>query len=165
MKEELTGDFITSESLQALNEKVDKLSAEVMQIIGHRLTSLALIPTEHINGIAAITLTTLQYTPQRYKAMEEHESKPGNHTNRPVLDHEPVGEARYISTEKNEAYFHVSPSMGVRTEDIELPSFDCITSKNTQRSADVTSNSPIVPTSKEIKDGVLTVTFKKVKIS
>ena len=51
--------------------------------------------------------------------------------------------------------------MGVRTEDIELPSFDCITSKNTQRSADVTSNSPIVPTSKEIKDGVLTVTFKK----
>ncbi|CDF16273.1 uncharacterized protein BN821_00760 [Bacteroides sp. CAG:98] len=161
LKEELTGDFITSESLQALNEKVDKLSAEVMQIIGHRLTSLALIPTEHINGIAAITLTTLQYTPQRYKAMEEHESNPGNHTNRPVLDHEPVGEARYISTEKNEAYFHVSPSMGVRTEDIELPSFDCITSKNTQRSADVTSNSPIVPTSKEIKDGVLTVTFKK----
>ena len=161
LKEELTGDFITSESLQALNEKVDKLSAEVMQIISHRLTSLALIPTEHINGIAAITLTTLQYTPQRYKAMEEHESKPGNHTNRPVLDHEPVGEARYISTEKNEAYFHVSPSMGVRTEDIELPSFDCITSKNTQRSADVTSNSPIVPTSKEIKDGVLTVTFKK----
>ena len=61
LKEELTGDFITSESLQALNEKVDKLSAEVMQIIGHRLTSLALIPTEHINGIAAITLTTLQY--------------------------------------------------------------------------------------------------------
>lgn len=161
LKEELTGDFITSESLQALNEKVDKLSAEVMQIIGHRLTSLALIPTEHINGIAAITLTTLQYTPQRYKAMEKHESNPGNHTNRPVLDHEPVGEARYISTEKNEAYFHVSPSMGVRTEDIELPSFDCITSKNTQRSADVTSNSPIVPTSKEIKDGVLTVTFKK----
>lgn len=161
LKEELTGDFITSESLQALNEKVDKLSAEVMQIIGHRLTSLALIPTEHINGIAAITLTTLQYTPQRYKAMEKHELNPGNHTNRPVLDHEPVGEARYISTEKNEAYFHVSPSMGVRTEDIELPSFDCITSKNTQRSADVTSNSPIVPTSKEIKDGVLTVTFKK----
>lgn len=80
----MTGDFITSESLQALNEKVDKLSAEVMQIIGHRLTSLALIPTEHINGIAAITLTTLQYTPQRYKAMGEHESNPGNHTNRPV---------------------------------------------------------------------------------
>ena len=34
-----------------------------MSLIGHRLTSLAVIPTSHINGIAAITLTTLQYTP------------------------------------------------------------------------------------------------------
>ncbi len=33
-----------------------------MSLIGHRLTSLAVIPTSHINGIAAITLTTLQYT-------------------------------------------------------------------------------------------------------
>ena len=52
--------------------------------------------------------------------------------------------------------------MGVRTEDIELPSFDCITSNNTMtRSAEVKTNSPIVPTGKEIKDGVLTVTYKK----
>jgi ferredoxin len=46
LKEELKADFITSESLQALNDKVDKLSAEIMQVIGHRLTSLSLIPTE-----------------------------------------------------------------------------------------------------------------------
>ena len=131
LKEELKADFITSESLQALNDKVDKLSAEIMQVIGHRLTSLSLIPTDHINGIAAITLTTLQYTPQVYKPMAKHESGPDKHTNRPVLDHVAAGEVRYISTEKNEAYFHVSPSMGVRTEDIELPSFDCITSNNT----------------------------------
>ena len=162
LKEELKADFITSESLQALNDKVDKLSAEIMQVIGHRLTSLSLIPTDHINGIAAITLTTLQYTPQVYKPMAKHESGPDKHTNRPVLDHVAAGEVRYISTEKNEAYFHVSPSMGVRTEDIELPSFDCITSNNTmKRSAEVKTNSPIVPTGKEIKDGVLTVTYKK----
>ena len=162
LKEELKADFITSESLQALNDKVDKLSAEIMQVIGHRLTSLSLIPTDHINGIAAITLTTLQYTPQVYKPMAKHESGPDKHTNRPVLDHVAAGEVRYISTEKNEAYFHVSPSMGVRTEDIELPSFDCITSNNTMtRSAEVKTNSPIVPTGKEIKDGVLTVTYKK----
>ena len=162
LKEELKADFITSESLQALNDKVDKLSAEIMQVIGHRLTSLSLIPTDHINGIAAITLTTLQYTPQVYKPMAKHEGGPDKHTNRPVLDHVAAGEVRYISTEKNEAYFHVSPSMGVRTEDIELPSFDCITSNNTMtRSAEVKTNSPIVPTGKEIKDGVLTVTYKK----
>ena len=158
----MKADFITSESLQALNDKVDKLSAEIMQVIGHRLTSLSLIPTDHINGIAAITLTTLQYTPQVYKPMAKHEGGPDKHTNRPVLDHVAAGEVRYISTEKNEAYFHVSPSMGVRTEDIELPSFDCITSNNTMtRSAEVKTNSPIVPTGKEIKDGVLTVTYKK----
>ena len=162
LKEELKADFITSESLQALNDKVDKLSAEIMQVIGHRLTSLSLIPTDHINGIAAITLTTLQYTPQVYKAMTAHEADPSKHAKRPVLDHVAAGSARYISTEKNEAYFHVSPSMGVRTEDIELPSFNCITSNNTMtRSAEVTSNSPIIPTSKEIKNGVLTVTYKK----
>ena len=32
--------------------------------------------TSHINGIAAITLTTLQYTPQEYKAMAEHADGP-----------------------------------------------------------------------------------------
>ena len=69
----MKADFITSESLQALNDKVDKLSAEIMQVIGHRLTSLSLIPTDHINGIAAITLTTLQYTPQVYKPMAKRE--------------------------------------------------------------------------------------------
>ena len=75
LKEELTGDFITSESLQALNEKVDKLSAEVMQIIGHRLTSLALIPTEHINGIAAIISVAA------CRKLTASKSGAGNHSN------------------------------------------------------------------------------------
>ncbi len=44
--------------------------------------------------------------------MAKHEGGPDKHTNRPVLDHVAAGEVRYISTEKNEAYFHVSPSMG-----------------------------------------------------
>ena len=161
LKKELEAGFMTEEDLKELNGKVDKLSAEIMQIIGHRLTSISLIPTEHINGIAAITLTTLQYTPQAYKAMTQHEADPEKHANRPVLDHVDAGKVRYISTEKNEAYFHVSPNLGVRTEDIELPAFDCISSTNTTRSASVTTNSPIIPTSKVIKDGVLTVTYKK----
>ena len=55
--------------------------------------------------------------------MAKHESGPDKHTNRPVLDHVAAGEVRYISTEKNEAYFHVSTSMGVRTEDIESVSY------------------------------------------
>ena len=101
LKKELEGGFVTDEKLQALAAKVDALTAEVVKLIGHRLTSLALIPTQHINGIAAMTFTTLQYTPQKYEAMPTHTSDPSGHTNRPVLDHNDAGTARDIATEKN----------------------------------------------------------------
>ena len=175
LKDELKGDFVTDEKLKDLAAEVDALSAQVMSIIGHRLTSLAVIPTSHINGIAAITLTTLQYTPQEYKAMAKHADGPQTdidsegtftaHSRTPVLDHvNKAGAKPYtVSTDKNEAYFHVSPNMGVRTEDIYMPSFDCIKSENilTKAGATISENSPIQPTDYKIKDNVLTVQFKK----
>ena len=175
LKDELKGDFVTDEKLKDLAAEVDALSAQVMSIIGHRLTSLAVIPTSHINGIAAITLTTLQYTPQEYKAMAKHADGPQTdkdsegtftaHSKTPVLDHvNKAGAKPYtVSTDKNEAYFHVSPNMGVRTEDIYMPSFDCIKSENilTKAGATISENSPIQPTDYKIKDNVLTVQFKK----
>lgn len=175
LKEELEGGFVTDEKLKDLAAEVDALSAQVMSIIGHRLTSLAVIPTSHINGIAAITLTTLQYTPQEYKAMAKHADGPQTdkdsegtftaHSKTPVLDHvNKAGAKPYtVSTDKNEAYFHVSPNMGVRTEDIYMPSFDCIKSENilTKAGATISENSPIQPTDYKIKDNVLTVQFKK----
>ena len=174
LKEELEGGFVTDEKLKDLAAEVDALSAQVMSIIGHRLTSLAVIPTSHINGIAAITLTTLQYTPQEYKAMAKHADGPQTdkdsegtftHSKTPVLDHvNKAGAKPYtVSTDKNEAYFHVSPNMGVRTEDIYMPSFDCIKSENilTKAGATISENSLIQPTDYKIKDNVLTVQFKK----
>ena len=175
LKEELEGGFVTDEKLKDLAAEVDALSAQVMSIIGHRLTSLAVIPTSHINGIAAITLTTLQYTPQEYKAMAKHTDGPQTdedsegtftaHSKTPVLDHvNKAGANPYtVSTDKNEAYFHVSPNMGVRTEDIYMPSFDCIKSENilTKAGATISENSPIQPTGYKIEDNVLTVQFKK----
>ena len=175
LKEELEGGFVTDEKLKDLAAEVDALSAQVMSIIGHRLTNLAVIPTSHINGIAAITLTTLQYTPQEYKAMAKHADDPQTdkdsegtftaHSKTPVLDHvNKAGAKPYtVSTDKNEAYFHVSPNMGVRTEDIYMPSFDCIKSENilTKAGATISENSPIQPTDYKIKDNVLTVQFKK----
>ncbi|MEL5896393.1 hypothetical protein AAE250_23240 [Bacteroides sp. GD17] len=164
LKTELEGS-ITDAVLKTLSTKVDALSAEIMSLIGHRLTSLAVIPTTHINGIAAITLTTLQYTPQKYQAMAKHTSDPAAHTTRPVLDHVNAATApNSISTEYNEAYFHVSPSVGVRTQDIELPSFDCIQSENIMTKASgatVTANSPVKPVTYDINKDVLTVKFKK----
>ncbi len=163
LKEELKGDFVTDEKLKDLAAEIDKVSAEVMSLIGHRLTSLAVIPTSHINGIAAITLTTLQYTPQKYQAMAKHTTQ--DHTTTPVLDHvNAAATANSISTDYNEAYFHVSPSVGVRTSDIELPSFDCITSENIMTKAtgaDIKTNSPIQPVKYDINKDVLTVKFKK----
>ena len=162
LKEELKGDFMTEDDLKGLNSKVDALSAEIVKLIGHRLTSLSVIPTQHINGIAAITFTTLQYTPQKYQAMPDHTPDPSQHATHPVLDHVNAGSVRYISTEKNEALFHVSPNLGVRTQDINLPSFDCIQSENVIRSAAITNNSPIEVVGHAIDNkGVLTVTFKK----
>jgi len=165
LKTELSADFVTDEKLKDLAAKVDAVSAEVMALIGHRLTSLAVIPTTHINGIAAITLTTLQYTPQKYQAMAKHASDPANHATHPTLDHVAAATAaNSISTDYNEAYFHVSPSVGVRTQDIELPSFDCIQSENIMTKATgvtVTPDSPIKPVDYDINKNVLTVKFKK----
>ena len=157
------------EDLAKLSEKVNAFADEVGTLIGHRLTSIALIPTEHINGIAAITVNTLMYTPQGYIALDEHAADPSKHQGRPVLDHTGLegAEARFISSDNNVAKFHLNPSLGVRPQDIELPSFNCITSTNVTRSVDgalAGLNSPImaVPGQEiDIKDGVLTLKIQK----
>ena len=165
LKKELEADFVTDEKLQVLSTKVQTLTDEVVKLIGHRLTSLAVIPTTHINGIAAITFTTLQYTPQKYQVVADHKSEV--HATTPVLDHvNAATKANYISTEKNKAYFHVSPSIGIRTQDIKLPSFDGLKSENiiTRAGVEITNNKPIEVTGYNINDkGVLEVTFKKEK--
>ena len=146
-----------------LSAKVDELTAKLMNVLGHRLSTLAVIPTTHINGIAAITLTTLQYTPQKYVVIPDHITL--DHATNPVLDHANAGEPKYISTDFNEAYFHVSPSVGVRTQDVEMPIFDCIMSENivtkAAGGADVVENNPVKPVEYSIDKNVMTVKFKK----
>ena len=161
----------TKEELAALKEEFTKLSAQFMNIVGGRLTSTTLIPEFHINGIPAITFTTLQYTPQVY-VKNEHKGHLADgttdHTTKPWLDHENVKGAKtlYISTELNEANYQMNPNMGVTKDDVEMPSFDCIKSTNiTTKAVDVANNKPIEVTGYDIntKDGIMTVTFKKNK--
>lgn len=64
LKESLASEFISEADLKKLATDVETLSVKVMALIGHRLTSLTLIPTTHINGIPSIELLTLTYTPQ-----------------------------------------------------------------------------------------------------
>ena len=165
----------SKEEMKKLAEDVEALVNETVALIGHRLSSIALIPTQHINGIAAITVNTLMYTPQTYVALKEHAADPSNHQGRPVLDHIGVegAVARYISSNNNVAKFHLNPSLGVRPQDILLPSFDCITSTNLTRSAEeelvAGLNNPImaVPLAEgeelDIKDGILTLKIQKSK--
>ena len=165
LEEKLKSDFITSEDISALSGEVEALAAEVMALVGHRLTSLSVIATTHINGIAAIKLVTLKYIPQVKIALTSHTPiDKAVHATHPVLDHKDgTGSAKYISlTDKNLAYFHVSPSLGVTDSDIELPSFECIESENiTRAGVTIKNNTPIEPVSYGIDKNVLTVKFKK----
>ena len=143
----------------ALDGKLNTLNV----LFKSRLTSLSVIPTTHVNGIAAISLTTLQYTPQVYKAIVSHSDPLNEHASNPILDHINASSKVYsISTDRNVAYFHVNPNVGVQTKDIELPLFDCIASENVlTRGAGVTENSPVKPVEWSIDKNVLTVYFKK----
>lgn len=160
----------TKEELAALKEEFTKLSAQFMNIVGGRLTSTTLIPEFHINGIPAITFKTLQYTPQVYVKAEHTghiaDGTMTDHATKPWLDHAGVEGAKplYISTELNEVNYQMNPNMGVTKDDVEMPSFDCIKSTNiTTKAVDVTNNKPIEVTGYDIKDGIMTVTFKKNK--
>ena len=138
LKTELSADFVSDADLKALATKVETLSVEVMTLIGHRLTSLTLIPTTHINGIPSIELLSLQYTPQVYAAVTDHQNDvvPGNHPHTPMVDHKAVANAKTlnISTEKNEVSYKMSPSIGVLKDDIKLPLFEGIKSQNVTKS-------------------------------
>ena len=162
---------LSDDDIAKLKAEVDKATAKVTAILGHRLQSLAVIPTTHINGIAAITLTSLKYTPQTYLALiPPHEGLQEGHGDlRPVYDYTAVlGKDKkplppvYVSTEKNMAYYHVSPNNGVRTQDIKLPIFESTTSTNiTRADVKIGQNTPIAPTAYSIDKNVLAVQFKK----
>ena len=155
----------TEEDLTKLQEELTQYCNQLMNIVGGRLSSITLIPEMHINGIPAITFTTLQYTPQVYtkNVHDNHLGVEGfNHAKTPWLDHTGTGKTMYISTEKNTVNYQLNPNMGIMNDDVEMPSFDCIKSANiTTKSADILNNKPIEVTGYDIKDGVMTVTFKK----
>ena len=151
----------TEEQMQELRTQVEALTVQVMNVIGSRLTSVTLIPEMHINGIPAITFTTLQYTPQTYKVNTHKDVVKGDHSTTPWLDHVDAGKPLYISTEKNEVNYQLNPNIGITNEDVNTPSFDCITSTNITRATEILNNKPIEVTGYDVKDGVMTVTFKK----
>ncbi len=166
-------DAATKEELAALKEEitneVTELTAQLMAIVGKRLTSTTLIPEFHINGIPAITFITLQYTPQVFKA-NVHDNFLGNnameHATTPWLDHVAATGAKSItiSTAKNEVSYQLNPNIGLTKEDVKMPSFDCMTSTNiTTKTATILNNKPIEVTDYKVEKGIMTVYFQKNK--
>lgn len=150
-------------AVKTLSGKLDTAYAQTLAVLGHRLSTLAVIPTTHVNGIAAIEVVTLKYTPQVHQTITPHEEATQQHPGKTVLDHvaKAGAKANFISTENNVAYYHVSPNNGVRTQDIDKLVFNCITSTNTTRASMVAEDSPIKPVKWSVDKNVLTVNFKK----
>lgn len=151
---------VNQADLEALATKVSDLEAEISAIIGHRLTSIAFIPETNINGIPAIKFYSLSYVPQAFNAghTENQETTIGS------------GSAVTVSTKETTVSYRLNPRMGVRPQDITLPSFDCIVSTNeisTTRgvnSAVAGVNSPIAPVADQaltIVNGVLQLKVTK----
>lgn len=147
---------VTAEDLKAIQVKVDEATNSLSAIVGHRLTSIALIPENHINGIQAVTFYSLAYKPVAFR---------GAWTNGERITVDAVDLAKdtvTIGTDKNMAKFVVSPRAGVRKQDVGMPLFDNFRSANEMSRADVfTENSPLKVTDFNIDNGVMTVMYKK----
>lgn len=119
----LSGTEVTDAQLKEIiakvKEEIDVIEADVINIVGHRLSSIEFIPDEHINGIAAIKFYSLSYIPQSFVAHSE-------------LEHTTTGAGSMITitSEEKVVRYRMNPRVGVSSEDILLPTFDCIVSTN-----------------------------------
>lgn len=126
-------------ALAALAERVLKLESEVSAIVGHRLTSITFIPEANVNGIPAIKFYSLSYVAQTFRVHPVGESTTVG-----------TGTAVVLDNEETIVRYRLNPRMGVRPQDITMPSFESIISTNeiATRGVDqkhVGVNTPIAP--------------------
>ena len=81
-----------------------------------------------------------------------------------IYDHQLVndGKAVTIDNGKTEAYYRLSPA-GVKEDEINTKGleFACTTANTETRAPSITTDDPVKPTFKELKNGVMTVTLEK----
>lgn len=106
-------------ALASLAERVLKLESEVSAIVGHRLTSIAFIPEANVNGIPAIKFYSLSYVAQTFVNHGVGESTTTG-----------SGDAIVLDNEETVVRYRLNPRMGVRPQDIGMPSFESIVSTN-----------------------------------
>ena len=144
LEEKLKGEFVTEQQITDLAAEVDTLSAKVMALIGHRLTSVKLIPELYVGGIETIELKSLSYQPWDVTSTaSKEEVKQGTTTST-------------TAASATSVRYNISPSV-VTKEDVKDPSF--VFEKAETRAA--VKDQLLNVDSWNIEDGVLTVGVKK----
>lgn len=166
VKAELKGDI---EALRTqLEEKIKELQKLVETFVGHRISSITLIPGEHASGIAAVWMKTMAYLNE--DAFDANHRKYGyvngltDVTYRAKLDER---DAWYSTSNTSTAYFKVSPET-VTASDFTQAYINSWVSKNLLRAEGTPNkpafNEPIKPVEGQvykIVNGVLAVDFVK----
>ena len=146
----------------ALQNSIDVLKTRVMELFGKRITSVTLVPTSHINGIAAITFKSLGFTPQRYFA---------NHPAFGSVITNVTGASEIIIDDSKSTFaeFRLSPRY-VTKNSIKFPYFESIVSENTTRAvnpSEAGKNTPVMPVADQAlnisNEGILKLQLTKTK--
>ena len=104
---------------------VDGGMITIPMVTSRRLTSMAFVPDQYIDGIPTIYFKTLEYTPQVFNA--------SHFANKPTTL--PVGGDVLVSNKETEASYRLNPT-GVTAEDIMLPSYVYTTAENVTKAID-----------------------------
>ncbi len=150
---------IVKQVIEEMADDFANVEQMVSDLVGHRLTSIAFIPHANINGIPAMKFYSLSYIPQSFVAHDKLE-----HT---TVD---AGKAVSLSSQEMVIQYRMNPRIGVRSEDMLLPSYDCIVSTNDmtksvpQNVGWMGHNTPIKPIAAGVvkADGVYEVKVVKV---
>lgn len=145
--EQKMGSTVSNAEFEKLGDSVNKLMAQVQAFVGKRLLSITLIPTFHVNGIAAIPLRSLEYNPQSFnpKHLEYQFTTTG------------ATITRTIDSKSTVVEFRLSPRY-ITKDDIRFPYFESFVSENlmtrTVKESNTGKNKPIAP----VADQMLNIT-------
>lgn len=99
------------------------LQADIIKLVGHRVTSLVRIPTQTLNDEPAIIFRNITYVPQVFDGLHTAYTQnlvDGIGNGEVTLD---AGARLFIDNQSTVVKYQVSPSISVKAADIEAPYF------------------------------------------
>lgn len=146
---------------EALKKELGAQISTLDSVIANRLTSIAFVPEQYIDGIPTIVFKTLQYTPQTFNAL--HAAGSNNPETSGATTSDAQGAViKTISNKETIAQYRLNPT-GVDKNDIQLPSFVSSMAVNSTRSA-AKENYPVGVVAGQdinIEDGILKLKVEK----